>query len=121
MSTKERWARFRFAVIGPLMARPPKQGELKSSLHVLASKTYTHPVTGEPMRVGLSTLERWWYAAKDQADPFARLGRKVRKDAGRQRSMGELLIEALRVQYSAHPTWSYQLHFGIRCTNSVLT
>ena len=110
-STSDRWALFRFAVLGPLMARPPKHGELTSSLRVLAHKTYAHPVTGEPMRIGFSTVEKWWYAVKDHDDPFAVLRRAVRKDAGQQRSMGVQLIEALRLQYSEHPTWSYQLHF----------
>jgi len=34
--TVDRWARLRFAIIGPLLAAPPATGELKSSLESLA-------------------------------------------------------------------------------------
>lgn len=42
--TVDRWARLRFAIIGPLLAAPPATGELKSSLESLARKTWTHPI-----------------------------------------------------------------------------
>jgi hypothetical protein len=45
-STAERWARLRFAIIGPLLAAPPAPGELHAALEQLAAKSYRHPLTG---------------------------------------------------------------------------
>lgn len=105
------WARFRFSVVGPLLAAPPKRGQLRGELLRLSQKTWRHPLTGEPVVFGLSTIERWLYAARhEQRDPVGALGQRVRKDAGRQRSLSDRLRVALRGQYKAHPSWSYQLH-----------
>jgi hypothetical protein len=41
----ERWARFRFSVIGPLLAAPPERGELQEQLKSLAAKKWHHRVT----------------------------------------------------------------------------
>ena len=38
------------------------------------------------------------------------LKRRPRADAGRARTMSAALLEALRAQYQAHPSWSAQLH-----------
>jgi hypothetical protein len=67
----------------------------------LSRKSFTHPVTGEPTRVGFSTLEKWYYAARSGDDPCAQLRRKVRKDAGQQRAVSELLLVAMPAQYAA--------------------
>ncbi len=105
------WARFRFSVVGPLLAAPPKRGELHDELLGLSQKTWRHPLTGEPVVFSLSTIERWLYAARhEQGDPVGALGQRIRKDAGRQRSLSDRLRVALRGQYKAHPSWSYQLH-----------
>lgn len=105
------WARFRFSVVGPLLAAPPKPGELRAELLQLSQKTWRHPLTGEPAHFSLSTIERWLYTARhEQRDPVGALGQRIRKDAGRQRSLSDRLRVALRGQYKAHPSWSYQLH-----------
>jgi putative transposase len=104
------WARFRFAIIGPLLAAPPAHGELGPKLRELAAKTYQHPVSGEPYSVSVQTIERWLYEARATDDPIGVLRRKVRNDAGRFPSMKAPLIAALDKQYRQHPTWSYQLH-----------
>ncbi len=105
------WARFRFSVVGPLLAAPPKRGELRDKLQQLSQTTWCHPTTGEPVHFSLSTIERWLYAARhEQRDPVGALGQRIRKDAGRQRSLSDRLRVALRGQYKAHPSWSYQLH-----------
>jgi hypothetical protein len=59
----------------------------------------------------LSTIERWYYQARRAGDPIDALRRRVRKDAGHQRAMGERLRSALRAQHADHRSWSYQLHF----------
>ena len=67
---RDRWARFRFAIVGPLLAGPPPPGQLSETLQQLAEKSWRHPVTGEPVRFGFSTLERWYHAARRaRADP----------------------------------------------------
>lgn len=106
------WARFRFSVIGPLLAAPSARGELKASIQSLAEKIWTHPVTGEDVRYSARTIETWYYKAKNarDGDPVRALRRSVRKDAGKV-SVGPQLIEQLRVQYREHAHWSYQLHY----------
>jgi hypothetical protein len=104
-----RWARFRFAIIGPLLAAPPARGDLQRSLEALAQKTYAHPITGEPHTVSVQTIERWYYEARATDDPTASLRRKVRNDSGRFPSIKQPLIDAIASLYKKHPTWSYQL------------
>jgi hypothetical protein len=53
----EQWAHFRFSVIGQLLAAPPRKGMLRLELDKLAACTWLHPVSGEPVRFGVSTLE----------------------------------------------------------------
>jgi transposase InsO family protein len=107
----DRWAHLRFAVIGTLLAAPPRKGELKDALTALAERTWQHPTRDEPARFARSTLERWYYQARSaRLDPVGRLRRRLRRDAGEQPSMGETLREALRAQYDAHRSWSCQLH-----------
>ena len=107
----DRWAHVRFAVIGALLAAPPKKGELKSALTALAERMWQHPTRGELTRFARSTIERWYYQARNATrDPVARLRRRFRRDAGAQPAMGAALRHALRAQYDAHRSWSYQLH-----------
>jgi transposase InsO family protein len=107
----DRWARLRFAIIGPLLAAPPRRGELSSELKKLASKRWKHPVTGEPVSFEVPTLERWYYLARgEMRDPIKALRKKIRKDAGTHRAMGDTLRSVLRALYRDHPSWSYQLH-----------
>lgn len=110
-SIHERWALLRFSVVGPLLAAPPARGELQHELEKLAAKSWLHPMTGEPTRFGRSTIERWLSAArKARTDPMSVLRRKLRKDVGKQTSLGDALKSALLAQYAAHKSWSYQLH-----------
>jgi hypothetical protein len=79
----ERWARFRFSVIGPLLAAPPERGELQEQLKGLAAKKWHHPITGQRVQFGLSTIERWFYRARNEKkDPVQALRRKIRFDQG---------------------------------------
>jgi putative transposase len=108
----ERWAQLRFSVIGQLLAAPPAAGALRLELDKLAAREWRHPVTGAPVRFGLSTIERWYYRArKERHDPVAVLRRKRRQDAGQQAAMGEALRQALLAQYAAHNSWSVKLHW----------
>ena len=107
----DRWARLRFAIIGPLLAAPPSKGELSKALACLSQKIGRHPVTGAPVRFSAPTLERWFYTARNSPDPVAALRRRQRRDAGRSRQFSGALSLALKAQYRAYPGWTAQLHF----------
>jgi transposase InsO family protein len=101
----------RFAVVGPLLAAPPTKGQLHAALTELAARVWQHPIRREPMRFARSTVERWYYQARRApVDPVGRLRRHQRSDAGQQPSLTEPVRQALRSQYDAHRSWSYQLH-----------
>src|SRR5215468_3385911 len=79
---RDRWARLRFAV------------------------------SGQPIRFGVSTLERWYLTARRaKLDPVTALKTRIRTDAGRSRTLTPKLLEALHAQYRHHPGWSVQLHY----------
>jgi len=108
----ERWANLRFSIVGPLLASPPARGDLQAELERLSAKRWLHPITGKPTRFGVSTIQRWYYAARaEKIDPVGVLRRKVRKDAGQQPSLSDEIRRVLETQYAAHKRWSYQLHF----------
>lgn len=109
--THQRWAHFRFGVIGQLLAAPPARGGLVEEIRKLAERAWSHPITGQPLRLGAKTIERWYYAARaDRKDPVGALRRKIRADHGHHPSLGAKLREALIAQHREHPSWSYQLH-----------
>ena len=106
-----RWARFRFSVIGHLLAAPPRRGELAGAITALAERTWQHPISGEPTRFGFSTIERWYYKSlKARSDPVGVLRRKLRIDAGLQPAISSAVRQALIAQYATHKSWSAQLH-----------
>lgn len=106
------WARFRLQVIGPLLASPAESGELQGNIRELSERVYRHPLRPEKsIRFGFSTIERWYYQAREAADPIEALTRKGRRDAGRQVALSEALLKALEAQYAEHPRWTVQLHY----------
>lgn len=106
----EAWARFRFAVVGPLLSSPPKRGGLAEEIKRLSEKTWRHPITGDPTTFGFSTIEGWYYTALHHpSDPVSALRRQLRSDCGTF-SVHEKLAKALRDQYKAYDEWSYLLH-----------
>ncbi len=107
---QDRWARFRFCVVGPLLSAPPKSGELQESLKDLSRKQWKHPITGEIVTFSFSTIERWFYQAQKQNNPMNALRTKRREDAGKSREFSPALKQALQQQYKEHPGWSCQLH-----------
>jgi len=107
----ERWAHFRFSVIGSLLAAPPARGQLQVQLEELAAKKWRHPIRGQWMQWGVSTLERWYYKALHAKDgPVEVLKRKIRSDHGQHPAVSTKLAELLVTQYRQHPSWTYQLH-----------
>jgi len=61
----ERSGHFRFAVIGQLLASPPAKGELAGAIAALAAHICRHPISAKSVRVGFSTIERWYYGAPE--------------------------------------------------------
>jgi len=107
----QRWAHFRFSVVGPLLAAPPQKGELGSELKRLARKHWRHPITGHWAIFGASTIERWYYQAlRSPKDPVGVLSRKIRKDQGTHPSLSLPLRDAIQSQFRNHRDWSYKLH-----------
>ena len=104
---RDRWARLRFAIIGPLLAAPAA----RRVLHSGAGREDLAP-SGHGLQVhfGVSTIERWHYAARRQPDPVTALRNRVRRDIG-SRLPSQAVIEDLGAQYREHPGWTAQLHF----------
>jgi len=93
------------------LAAPPPKGELRAQIEALAGRQWRHPVTGEPVRFGFSTIERWFYRAlRERSDPVGVLRRKLRTDAGQQPAMSDAVRQVVLAQYAAHKSWSVQLH-----------
>ena len=106
----DRWARCRFAIIGPLLAAPPPRGELQHKLLDLSNCRWKHPVNGTDIQFSVATIERWFYAARQAADPVFALRRQRRSDAGRARRLSACQIQAIDAQYQLHKSWTVQLH-----------
>jgi transposase InsO family protein len=108
--TLQSWAQFRFSVVGPLLASPPRAGDLYAAIERLSQKIWRHPITGESTTFAFSTIERWYYASRSEPDPVGALLRKRRRDSGIQSAVNEKVEAVLRGQYRDSPYWSYQLH-----------
>jgi hypothetical protein len=112
-SHHERWGRFRFQVIGILLAAPQtERGALKTELENLAARSWNHPITGETIQFALSTIERWYYKALAAGvDTGAALARRKRRDAHGAR-LDDKISRVLDDQYRDHSSWSAQLHWN---------
>ena len=106
-----RWARLRFAMIGPLLHSPPAPGDVGHRIAEIAKQTWRHPISNEVISISAKTIERLYYAVRGEADPFRALERKTPKHAGTHPSVSPALAGAIRAQYDDHPSWSYQLHY----------
>lgn len=63
----------------------------------------------------MSTLERWYYVARQADDPVAALKDRLRGGINRFPSLSQLVIDTLTLQYREHPGWTAQLHFDNLC------
>ena len=111
LAKREAQARLRFSIIGALLAAPPPPGELVARLRELAAKPWRDPATGLDVRFGVSTLERWYYAARRARDPLMALTDRLRARAGHFPSLSAQAEAALLAQYREHPGWTVQLHY----------
>jgi putative transposase len=109
---RERLAQLRFSVVGALLASPPPKGKLRAELKKLAAKQWRHPITGELVGFGYSTVERWFYkCVKERHDPVGALRRKLPGIAGQQKSISDAVRQALLSQYAAYQSWSVRLQY----------
>ena len=109
-SHRDQWARLRFLIVGHLLAEPPEHGALFKSLTELASKTWRHPLNGEPITFGVSTLERWYYKALKAHDPVNTLKNRLGSHYGTFPSLSIDVRDQLVGQYLEHPGWTMKLH-----------
>ncbi len=72
-------ALFRHSVIGPLLVRDLRRGELQPALEELARQSWTGP-DGRPREISWRTLEDWYYRYKREG--FDALAPETRSDAG---------------------------------------
>ena len=107
---RDRWARLRFSIIGPLLAAPPAPRALYAALQALAAKSWRHPVSGLDICFAASTMERWYYVARRANDPVTALKDRLRGDISRFPSLTPPVIDTLTLQYREHPGWTMQLH-----------
>ena len=107
----ERWGQLRHAIIGHLLASPPKKGDLKTELARLAAIDWKHPTTGEPTRFAAPTIERWYYKARRKDDPVTALSTKQRSDAGSRTILTLAQQQFLIALYNAHKDWSVKLFY----------
>ena len=103
-TAQTKWAYFRFAIVGPLLTSPPSKKELSKALQALADKTWEHPITGRPTRFSFSTIERWFYQARNSNNPVNQLRSKVRSDSNQPRSMSSKL--------TTHSVFSRECYFS---------
>ncbi len=106
-----RWAEFRLAVIGSLLANPPKPGERKQAIAEIAAKQWRHPFTGRPTIFSFATIERWYYLSRHSDNPVDDLLKRSRGDRGRRCIDKQDLGPIIERQYLEHSSWSKQLHF----------
>jgi len=110
---RERWAEFRFSIIGGLLAAPPSDyGGLKEQLKKLGSQNWIHPIEGRPFQVSWYTIERWYYRAKRSSDsPVRSLARHLVKGPGTGHKMSPELVKKIADLYDQYPHWTYLLHY----------
>ena len=109
---RDRWARLRFAIIGPLLAAPPEPRQLHAALRDLSAKTWRHPVHRtagalRPLDDRALVLRR----ARASTIRWPRSRPGVRSDCGQPPAVAGGADRGLAAQYHAHPGWSFQLHY----------
>ncbi|MBW2736182.1 MAG: DDE-type integrase/transposase/recombinase [Deltaproteobacteria bacterium] len=99
----EAMALFRSQVLGPLLTRSPKRGELACALQELCCVRFRPPGSNTTRTFGVSTLERWYYAYRRGG--LAALKPDRRSDSGRAKVLAaaqrELLLDIRREHRSA--------------------
>ena len=110
------WAEFRLAVVGRLLFSPLRVSELSTELDGLSRRTWLDPENRTPMRIGRSTIERWYYQASGSlSDPLA-CWTDARSDKGSFPSLSRHARKILDRQHESHPTWEVAQHLNaLKC------
>jgi putative transposase len=83
-------ALFRHAILGELLSRPLRRGQLRRMLKQLSQQTYQDP-DGRSRRVAWKTLEEWFY--KYRKGGFDALKPRPRSDSNTSRALPPLIQE----------------------------
>ena len=70
---RRKLAQFRLSIIGALLSVPPDKGHLQKELESIAQRLYFHPLKKVWKKYGVTTIERWYYRARDADDPIEAL------------------------------------------------
>jgi len=81
---RNREALFRHAILGELLSRDLRRGELRPALEELSQKTFTDE-RGHPRHIAFKTLEDWYYVYRRRG--FEALKPKARSDLGSCRGL----------------------------------
>ena len=89
---RKKEALFRYSVLGSLLSRALRRGELRHGLREIAGKVWTGP-DGRPRRVAPKTLEEWLYRYRREG--FDGLLPRPRSDRGRLKALPPELAELI--------------------------
>lgn len=103
----EATAMFRASVIGHLVCATLKRGQLKKGLEKLTEQRFRPPGSDVARAYSFSTLERWYYAYKNEG--LEGLKPTPRSDRGHGRALSDELKTLLCEIRRAHPTASVPL------------
>ena len=104
-------ALFRSEIVGSLTRRELDRGDLSQALLELSQQRFRPPRAKSTKTYSVTTLERWYYAARRAGDPLVALSDRRRMRAGRFPSLSAQAEAALLAQYREHPGWTVQLHY----------
>jgi hypothetical protein len=68
ITTREKWALFRFLIIARLIAFPPEKGEPKEKILHLSQMEWNYPVCGKSVKIAFSTIESRCYRAVEASE-----------------------------------------------------
>lgn len=81
---RKKEALFRYSVLGSLLSRPLRRGELRRGLRELSAKVWEGP-DGQPRRIAHKTLEEWLYRYRQEG--FDGLLPRTRSDRGKLKAL----------------------------------
>lgn len=106
---------FRYTVLSPLLASPPRPGELAAYLREIAAREHMQPWDQQRVKISFRTLERWYSLARKSSRPTEALQPKLRCDRQATRALSLAHKEWIGQFYREYPSWSVQLLFDNLC------
>jgi putative transposase len=90
---RQKWALWRYAILGPLVSMRLEHGDLRERLAEAAAKQYERPFDGRLVQISARTLETWYY--RYHSGGLAALAPRIRKDRGRARNLDHALVSLI--------------------------